>query len=54
MQVCVDLILGLDLCWGRFSGKDFIGRRQLWMQQIWFRSAKIVNNVQETRNHLRR
>jgi ribonuclease HI len=34
-------------------GKDFIGRRQLRMQQIWFKSVKIVKNVQETRNNLR-
>ena len=47
MQDCVDLILGLDLCWGRFSDKDFIGRRQLRMQHIWFRSAKIVKNVRD-------
>jgi hypothetical protein len=54
MQVSVDLTLGLDLCWERFLDKDFIGRRQLQMQQIWFKSAKIVKNVQETRNNLRR
>jgi hypothetical protein len=30
----VDLTLGLGLCWGRFSDKDFIGRRQLRMQRI--------------------
>jgi hypothetical protein len=54
MQVCVDLTLGLDLCWGRFSDKDFIGRRQLQMQQIWFKSVKIVKHVQETRNNLHR
>jgi hypothetical protein len=50
----VDLTLDLDLCWERFLDKDFIGRRQLRMQQIWFKSAKIVKNVQETRNNLRR
>jgi hypothetical protein len=44
----------LDLCWGRSSDKDFIGRRQLRMQRIWFKSVKIVKNVQETRNNLRR
>jgi hypothetical protein len=38
----VDLILGLGLCWERFLGKDFNGRRQLRMQQIWFKSAKTV------------
>jgi hypothetical protein len=54
MQVCVDLTLGLGLCWGRFLDKDFIGRRQLRMQQIWFKSVKIVKNVEETRNNLRR
>jgi hypothetical protein len=42
MQVCVDLTLDLDLCWGRSSDKDFIGQRQLQMQRIWFKSAKIV------------
>jgi hypothetical protein len=31
MQVCVDLTLGLGICWGRSSDKDFIGRRQLQM-----------------------
>jgi hypothetical protein len=36
----------------RFLDKDFIGRRQLRMQQIWFKSAKIVKNVQGTRNNL--
>jgi hypothetical protein len=54
MQDCVDLTLDLDLCWGRSSDKDFIGRRQLRMQQIWFKSAKIAKSVQETRNNLRR
>jgi hypothetical protein len=39
---------------GKVFDKDFIGRRQLQMQQIWFKSAKIVKNVQETRNNLRR
>jgi hypothetical protein len=53
MQVCVDLTLGLGLCWERFLDKDFIGHRQLRMQQIWFKSAKIVKNVQETKNNLR-
>jgi hypothetical protein len=43
-----------SLCWEKFLGKDFIGRRQLWMQQIWFKSAKIVKNVQETKSNLRR
>jgi hypothetical protein len=42
MQVCVDLTLGPGLCWERFLDNDFIGRRQLRMQQIWFKSAKIV------------
>jgi hypothetical protein len=41
MQVYVDLILGLGLCWGKFSDKDFIGRRQLQMQQNWFKSVKM-------------
>jgi hypothetical protein len=53
MQVYVDLILGLGLCWGRFSGKDSNSRRQLRMQQIWFKSVKIVKDVQETRSNLR-
>ena len=39
---------------GKPSGKDFIGRRQLRMQRIWFKSAKIAKNAQETRNNLRR
>jgi hypothetical protein len=42
MQVCVDLTLGLGLCYEKFLDKVFIGQRQLQMQQIWFRSAKIV------------
>jgi hypothetical protein len=54
MQDCEDLTLGLDLCWERFLDKKFIGRRQLRMEQIWFKSAKIAKNVQETRNNLRR
>jgi hypothetical protein len=53
MQDCVDPILGLDLFWERFFGKDFIGRRQLQTQKIWFKSAKIAKNVQEIRNSLR-
>jgi hypothetical protein len=42
MQDCVDLILGLGLCWERFLDMDSTGRRQLRMQQIWSKSAKIV------------
>jgi hypothetical protein len=53
MQDCVELILGPDLCWGRFSDKDFIGRRQLLMQQIWFKNVKIAKDAPETRNNLR-
>jgi hypothetical protein len=52
MQVCVDHILGLGPYWEKFLDKDFIGRRQLWMQQSWFKSARIVKNVQETRSNL--
>jgi hypothetical protein len=37
---------------GRFSYKDF-GRRQLRMQQIWFKNAKIAKDLQKTRNNLR-
>jgi hypothetical protein len=33
MQVCVDLTLDLGPCWEKFFDKDFIGRRQLRMQQ---------------------
>jgi hypothetical protein len=40
MQVYVGLILGLGLCWGRFSDKDSTSRRQLRMQQIWFKNVK--------------
>jgi hypothetical protein len=46
--------IGSSLCSERFLDKDFTGRRQLRMQQIWFKSAKIVKNVQETRNNLHR
>jgi hypothetical protein len=54
MQVCEDLTSDLGLCSERFLDKDFIGRKQLQMQQIWSKNAKIVKNVQETRNNLRR
>jgi hypothetical protein len=53
MQDYVDPILGPDLFWERFFDKDSIGRRQLWTQQIWFKSAKIAKNVQEIRSNLR-
>jgi hypothetical protein len=53
LKVYVDLILGLGLCWGRFSDKDFIGQRQFRMQQIWFKNVKLAKDVQETRNNLR-
>jgi hypothetical protein len=52
MQVCVDLILGLGPCWEKFLDKDFISRKQFRMQQSWFKSARIVKNVQETRSNL--
>jgi hypothetical protein len=54
MQDCVDLTLDLDLYWGKSLDKDFIGRRQLWMQRIWFKNVKIAKNAEETRNNLRR
>jgi hypothetical protein len=53
MQDCAELILGLDLYWERFLDKDFIGRRQLQMQQIWFTNVKTARSVPETRNNLR-
>jgi hypothetical protein len=53
MQVYVDLILGLGPYWEKCLDKDFIGRRQLRMQQSWFKSARIVKNVQEIRSSLR-
>jgi hypothetical protein len=53
MQDCVELILGLGLCWGRFSDKDFTGRRQLQMQQTWFKNVKTAIDVLEIRNNLR-
>jgi glycine cleavage system aminomethyltransferase T len=52
MQACADLILDLGLYWVKFLDKDFIGRRQLRMQQSWFKNMKIVKNVQETRSNL--
>jgi hypothetical protein len=52
MHDCVDLILGPGLCWERFLDRDFTDRRQLRMQQIWSKSAKIVKNVQEIKNNL--
>ena len=52
MKDCVELILGLGLYWGRFLDKDFIGRRQLRMQQIWFKNVKIAKDALETRNNL--
>jgi hypothetical protein len=48
----VGLILGLGLCWGRFLDKVFTSRRQLWMQQIWFKNVKIVKDALETRSNL--
>jgi hypothetical protein len=39
---------------GKSSDKDFIGRRQLRMQRIWFKNVKSAKNAQETRNNLRR
>jgi hypothetical protein len=53
MHDYVGLILVLGLCWGRFSNKDFTGRRQLQMQQTWFKNVKIANDAPETRNNLR-
>jgi hypothetical protein len=53
MQDCVELILGLGLCWGRFLDNNFTGRRQLRMQQIWFKNVKIAKDASETRNNLR-
>jgi hypothetical protein len=52
MQDCVELILGLDLYWGRFSDKDFTGGRRLRMQQIWLKNVKIAKDTVETRNNL--
>jgi hypothetical protein len=49
MQDCVELILGLGLCWGRFSDNDFIGRRQLRMQRTGFKNVKTTISVSETR-----
>jgi hypothetical protein len=37
---------------GRFSDKVFTGRRQLRMQQIWFKSVKIAKDAPETRSNL--
>jgi ribonuclease HI len=37
---------------GKVLDKDFIGGRQLRMQQSWFKSVRIVKNVQETRSNL--
>jgi hypothetical protein len=53
MQDYVGLILSLSLCWGRFSDKDFTGRMQLRMQQLWFKNVKISKDALETRNNLR-
>lgn len=39
---------------GKYSNKVSIGRRQLQMQQNWFRSVTIAKDVQETRNRVRR
>jgi hypothetical protein len=49
----VGLILHLGLCWGRFLDKVFTGRRQLRMQQIWFKNVKIVKDMPETKSNLR-
>jgi hypothetical protein len=53
MQDCVELILGLGLHWERILGKDFIGRRQLPMQRIWFKNVKTARRMPETRNNFR-
>ena len=53
MQDCVERILGLGLYWGRFLDNDFTGRRQLRMQQIWFKNVKLAKDASETRNNLR-
>jgi hypothetical protein len=45
MQDCVDLTLGLGHCWEKCLDKDSTGRRQLQMQQSWFKNVKIVKNV---------
>jgi hypothetical protein len=37
----VDLTSDLCLCWERFLDKDFIGRWQLRMQQIWSKMRKL-------------
>ena len=39
---------------GKVFRQGFYCRRQLQMQRIWFKSAKIAKNAQETRNNLRR
>jgi hypothetical protein len=53
MQDCVDPTLGPDLFWEKFFDKDSIGRRQLRTQQIWFKIAKIAENVQGIRSNPR-
>jgi hypothetical protein len=53
MQDYVGLILGLGLCWGGFSDKNFTSRRHLRMQQTWFKNVKIAKDVQKARNNLR-
>jgi hypothetical protein len=53
MQDYVGLILGLGLCWERFSDKVFTDRRQLRMQQIWNKNVKIAKDVPETKSNLR-
>jgi hypothetical protein len=42
----VDLTSDLGHCWEKFFVKDFIGRRQLRMQQNLSKNAKAVKNVQ--------
>jgi hypothetical protein len=33
IEACLDLTLDLGLCWEKFFAKDFIGQKQLRMQQ---------------------
>jgi hypothetical protein len=45
MQGYVGPTLGLGLCWGRSSDKVSTGRRQLRMQQNWYRNVKIAKDA---------
>jgi hypothetical protein len=53
MQNYVGPTLDLGPCWGRFSDKVSTSRRQLRMQQNYYRNLEIAKDAPETRSNLR-